>query len=265
MPTPNVPAIPRSAAAVRAHRLRRWQRYTEVPMLLLSLAWVVLFVVEAVRGLGPVLGRASDVIWLVFVAHFLVELVVAPHKGVYLRHNWLSAVSLLLPALRVFRLVRILRFTRALGWLRGVRFVRVIGTFNRGMRALGRSMTRRGIAYVVALTAVVTLVGAAGMYAFEQESPDSGIRSFRDALWWTAMIMTTMGSEAWPRSGGGRLLCLLLSLYAFAVFGYVTATLASFFVGRDAEQSGQEREIAGLREEIRALREVLQRSSRAPD
>jgi voltage-gated potassium channel len=57
---------------------------------------------------------------------------------------------------------------------------------------------------------------------------------------------------------------VLLALYAFAVFGYVTATLASFFIGRDAEDergelAGQKSinelraEIAALREEIRAL------------
>lgn len=255
---------PPSNAVKRARWLRRWQRFSEIPMLLLSLAWIVLFVVEAVRGLAPALERANDVIWGVFVVHFVVELVLAPHKGAYIRHNWLSAVALLLPALRVFRLVRILRFTRAVGWLRGVRFVRVIGTFNRGMRALGRSMSRRGVAYVVALTAIVTLVGAAGMYAFERESADSGIRSFTDAVWWTAMIMTTMGSEAWPRSEGGRVLCVLLSLYAFAVFGYVTATLASFFVGRDAEDAPDDHRIDALREEIRALREALDQAGRLP-
>ncbi len=44
-----------------------------------------------------------------------------------------------------------------------------------------------------------------------------------------------MGSDYWPRTPEGRILCLLLALYAFAVFGYVTATLASYFIGRDAE------------------------------
>jgi voltage-gated potassium channel len=28
-------------------------------------------------------------------------------------------------------------------------------------------------------------------------------------------------------------LCLLLAIYAFSVFGYVTAALAGFFAGRD--------------------------------
>ncbi len=45
------------------------------------------------------------------------------------------------------------------------------------------------------LTMFVTLAGAAAMYAFEKDVPDpTGIHNFSTALWWTAMIMTTMGS-----------------------------------------------------------------------
>jgi voltage-gated potassium channel len=65
-------------------------------------------------------------------------------------------------------------------------------------------------------------------------------------------------------------LCYLLALYAFAIFGYVTATLATFFVGRDAESGEAELagagELAALREEIRALRADIQAMSpSAPD
>ncbi len=54
------------------------------------------------------------------------------------------------------------------------------------------------------------------------------------------------------------MLCLLLALYAFAVFGYVAATLSTFFIERDA--ANDDAEIAGaksiedLRQEIIALR-----------
>jgi voltage-gated potassium channel len=34
------------------------------------------------------------------------------------------------------------------------------------------------------------------------------------------MIMTTLGSEYWPRSPEGACSAWLLALYAFAVFGY---------------------------------------------
>jgi voltage-gated potassium channel len=62
--------------------------------------------------------------------------------------------------------------------------------------------------------------------------------------------------------GEGRLLCLLLSFYAFAVFGYITASFASFFVGRDREEeraAGGDPEAAGLRSEVAALRAELRR------
>ncbi|MFC0389344.1 potassium channel family protein, partial [Muricoccus vinaceus] len=106
---------------------------------------------------------------------------------------------------------------------------------NRGMNALRAGLRRRGLGYVAALTALVSLLGAAGMYAFERAPEvEGGFSSFGDALWWTAMLMTTMGSDFWPRTAEGRVLCLLLATYAFAVFGYITAAFASFFVGRDA-------------------------------
>jgi len=65
-----------------------------------------------------------------------------------------------------------------------------------------------------------------------------------------------------PGTPGGRLLCLLLATYGFAVFGYVTATVASFFVARDADTD--EGEIAGahqldaLRQQIEALRRAVE-------
>ena len=108
--------------------------------------------------------------------------------------------------------VRSLRLARA---GRGLRLIRVFSSVNRGMRALGASLSRRGFGYVIALTAVVTFAGAAGMFAFENEMPGAP-RSYGAALWWTAMIMTTMGSEYWPQTVEGRVLCVFLALYAFA-------------------------------------------------
>ena len=80
------------------------------------------------------------------------------------------------------------------------------------------------------------------------------------------MIMTTMGSAYWPQTPEGRVLCFLLALYSFAVFGYVTATLATFFVGRDAEDGRAEvagaAQVERLREEVAALREELRAFAR---
>jgi voltage-gated potassium channel len=52
--------------------------------------------------------------------------------------------------------------------------------------------------------------------------------------------LTSIGSDYFPQSAEGRLLCFIIALYGFAVFGYVTATLATYFVGRDAEAKDSE-------------------------
>ncbi|MCY7376755.1 MAG: hypothetical protein LH472_12415, partial [Pyrinomonadaceae bacterium] len=80
---------------------------------------------------------------------------------------------------------------------------------------------------------------------------EGGIKTYGEALWWTAMLLTSIGSDYFPKTAEGRVLCFILALYGFAVFGYVTATLATFFVGRDAED--KESEIVGA-EDINALR-----------
>ena len=127
------------------------------------------------------------------------------------------------------------------------------------MRALSASFARRGFGYVSALSAVVLLAGAGGMYAFENHVT-GGLNSYGAAVWWTAMLLTTIGSEYWPQTAEGRVLCFLLSLYSFGVFGYITAALASFFIGRDADSAGElagARAIEELRDEIAALHQEV--------
>jgi voltage-gated potassium channel len=176
----------------------------------------------------------NDVIWLMFIAQFVVEFVAAPAKRVYLRKQWITAVSLALPAFRLMRLVRVARFARLARTARGVRLARLLGAINRGMRTLAVGFRRRGLGYLILLTLLVTATGAAGMYRFELDAPGGqGFADYSSALWWTAMLLTTMGSDYWPQTPEGRLLCLFLAIYAFAVFGYVTAAIAAYFVGKD--------------------------------
>lgn len=244
----------------RLRLLQRLQAWLEAPMVALAFVWLALLVVELVGGASRWFDTLGVAIWVVFILHFALELTLAPQKLDYLRSNWLTALSLLVPALRAVRIVRALRVLRLARATRGVRLLRVVTSLNRGMGALGSSLNRRGFAYVVGLTLLVTVAGAAGMYAFES-SPSGGLASYGESLWWTAMIMTTMGSSYWPQTVEGRVLCVCLSLYAFGVFGYVTATLATFFVGRDAETGGSERAslqaIAAVHAEVSQLRSEI--------
>jgi voltage-gated potassium channel len=235
----------------RTKLIIRIDKWLEGPMTVLGFVWVILIVLDLTRGLSPYLEHVSYAIWALFVVHFAIDLVIAPHKLGYLRRNWLTVVALLLPAVRV---LAIFRFARVLRAVRGVRLVRVVAGANRGMRALGRIMGRRGFGYVAGLSLIVVAAGAAGMQAFEHTVPNTAVGNYGSTLWWTAMMLTTMGSDYFPHTAQGRMLCLLLAIYGFAVFGYITATVASYFVARDADTP--EGDVAGSKE-IAALQRQI--------
>ncbi len=228
--------------------------WSDLPLAILGFVWLALLVIELVWGLTPLLEMATTIIWIIFILDFAIEIVLAPDKKAFLRSNWLMVIALIVPAFRAFRIIQVLRYARA---TRGLALTRMVTSLNRGMKALRMSMGRRGLGYVVLLTSLVTLAGSAGIYTFERgANPD--LSSFGNALWFTAMMMTTMGSDYWPRTLEGRVLAVMLGIYAFAVFGYVTAALASFFVGRDADSDNAElagiKHIKSLQEEVEALR-----------
>lgn len=201
-------------------------------MLVLSFVWLALVVAELAFGSTRLFETFGTLIWIVFLLEFALRFALAPAKLPFLRREWLTVIALLVPALRLVRAVRVLQAARA---LRGFRLVRIVGTANRGMNALRAASRRRGLGYVLMLTVVVALLGAGGMLAFEPAGEvEGGFTSYGDALWWTAMLMVSLGSEFWPKTPEGRILCFGIALYGFAVFGYITASFASFFVGRDA-------------------------------
>jgi voltage-gated potassium channel len=253
----DTPGRRRALDRQRWELLRQVEEWLETPMVILGFVWIILLVTELVWGISSLLQTVSTGIWIIFIAEFLLRFLLAPARWSYLRRNWLTAIALILPGLRVLRAARALRALRV---ARGVRLARIVTSLNRGMRALGSAMGRRGFGYVLSLTAMVTVAGAAGMLAFER-SPAGALGSYGEALWWTAMLLTTIGSEYWPQTAEGRMLALLLAAYSLGVLGYITAALASFFVERDAADSHTEipgdASIRQLRAEIELLRADL--------
>ena len=221
------------------------ERLLDPAMIVLALVWLGLLIIELVTGLTPTLSLIGTIIWIIFIADFVLRLLIAPDRSLYLKRQWLTAISLVVPALRAFRIVRALRV------------LKLATSVNRGVRALGLALRQHGFAYVLAATLLVIIAGATGIWVFERGQP-GGPASYSDALWWTAMIITTLGSDYWPQTTEGRVLCFLIALYALSVFGYITATIATYFLGDRARRSELmmlQKEIAGLREEIRRERE----------
>ncbi|HEV7369273.1 ion transporter [Arenibaculum sp.] len=249
----------RAVERERWRTLRLIEGWLEGPMMVLGLVWLALLVVELTSGLSRFLRDIGTLIWIAFLFDFALRFILAPNKLAFLRRNVLTVVSLALPA---FRTLRVLRLA---GAARGLRLVRVLGTLNRGLASVRRATRRRGLGYVLLASVLVVVGGSAGLFALERglAAAGGGFDSYATSLWWTARIVMTVGPEFWPQTPEGRLLALVLALYGYATFGYVTAALASLFVDRDAASVKGEvvgrRRIEALHAEIRALREDLRR------
>lgn len=241
----------------RKRLLRTAEKTLEAPMIILGFVWLILLVYELVWGINPMLAYASIGIWVIFIIDFTIKLILAPEKIPFLKNNWLTAISLVIPALRVFR---VFRFIRLLRGLRGVRLVRIISSLNRSMRSLGKTMQRRAFGYVITFTLIVIFAGAAGKFALENPTP--GFTSYGLSLWWTAMRVITAGNEYYPMTAEGRGLAFFIAVFGYTIFGYVTATFATFFIGRDADEKDAPiagmKDIQELKSEIIALHKIIE-------
>jgi len=250
--------------AERSELLAHLQALIEPVMVGLGLVFLVLLVVDF-GGAAETpaqrlwLDRALTAIWAAFALDFAVRFVVAPAKGAFLRTNWLAAASLVLPFLRPLRALRALRAARSLS------LARLLGGANRGMRVIQQVARGRQFVYVAGLTVLATLLSAVGVLSFDRDVEGSTIQSFGDALWWAAAMVTTINNEKYAVSVEARVVAILLRLFAVSVFGLVTAAIASYFVGRQAEgrqgagmdEPSVGRGLAELRRENELLRHEL--------
>ena len=250
------------AATSERWELLRWlDRMLAGPLVLLSFVWLVILVLELVVGTDPRLEVLFYVIWAAFILEAVIELTIAPDRAAYLRGNWLKIAALFVPALRALRALTALRFLRAAAAVRSASLLRLVTSLNRGIGALSHTLDRTRFVYVVLLTVLVIAVGSAGLFFFEAATAGATITDYGEALWWTAITMTTIGAESSPITPEGRVVAWLVSVYALGVFGYVTATIASHFLGLAAAPAGVRAADAPMRDEIAALRTEIGRLS----
>lgn len=224
----------------RSSILSQWDNWFEIPLIILGFCWLVLVIIELNSGLSPFLENLSFTIWIIFILDFIFRFSVAPYKIDYLRKEWITVIALIIPAFRILRGFVLLRAARSL------HLVRVATSVRRGMLILGSVFGRNGFGYIIGLTFIIILLGAAGIQALEGQFENYG-----DALWWTAMMVTTMGTDYWPQTAEGRILCLGLAIYAFAIFGYITAMVASFIIEKDKKEKGEYQKLLAALEEIK--------------
>jgi voltage-gated potassium channel len=230
-------------------RLAKYEAKSGPALIGLALLYVVVYGVPIVwttmpPGVAALFTGLNVLIWAAFVVDLGLRAHLSRRPVHYLLRHPIDLVLVLVPMLRVLRVLRI--FTAA-NYLvsRG------------GVFAVGRT-----VASAVAATLFLMVVAALAMLDAERTAVDSGITTFGDALWWAGATVTTVGyGDAVPVTAVGRAVAFALMLVGISMLGVVTASVAAWFVARTRrdevdlveEVRLQRAEIAELRELVRAL------------
>ncbi|MEX2446332.1 MAG: ion channel [Dehalococcoidia bacterium] len=228
--------------------LRRFERATDFPMLLLASLFAVLLLIPIVADISTetqgTLDALSWLIWAAFALDISIRLVLAPNRRQYALAHWFDILIVAAPFLRPLRLLRL------------------IGPIVRVAYEVRRLLARRGMigALTFALVAVAVVGSSVAAWRLEA-SADGPITDLPDAVWWALTTVTTVGyGDTFPVTPEGRAIGALLMLVGIGVFGVVTASVAAFFVeGSDAA------ELDEIRASLRRLEAALATEDAAGD
>ncbi|MEU7142968.1 ion channel [Nocardia sp. NPDC046473] len=227
-------------------RRQAWEQVTAVPMVALAVlflgvyAWFVLDT-GASPQLDAWLERVDVVIWALFAADFLMRFGLSTRRWQFLRTHPVELLIVLVPPFRPLRLVRAA--------------VLVLGTLNR------HTLTHRTRLAVFVGTSSVLILFLCSLAFFDAEygAEGSKVLNFGDALWWSAVSVTTVGyGDVYPVTVEGRLISLVLMTFGIGIISFAIGTTTSWVIDqlKTVEESADrtDREITVLVEEIRALR-----------
>ena len=203
------------------------KRLYNAAVLLFCLASIALAVLDLRRGLTPAELWTDRIIYGLFVADYLVRLILADSKRTFVRENIFDLIAII-PYSGLFRAFRLARFARA---LKLVRLVRVAALSARAFSKIGAFLNTNGFKYVLLLSGGAVLVSAFGMMYME------GMR-FRDALWWAFVTATTVGyGDLSPATGAGRVIAAVLMVVGIGLIGSLTSSITSFFLKEREEKT----------------------------
>ena len=202
----------------------KFTHYTELPMLVLSVLFVVVLVTPILNehlsfGWRHLFVIAAIVLWAVFAVEYVCRFVLAPARGHSAMHNIPDLVVVAMPVLWPLRLVRLARFAR---------FARV-GAL--GVRATSKPRPIDVAIQISGVAAMVVFIGAVGILDAERHATGATIRTFGDALWWAITTITTVGyGDKYPVTPDGRIIATVVMLAGIGILASFTALLASWFV-----------------------------------
>ena len=234
----------------------------QIILLVLSVYVLVALILETILPLSDetatLLGYIDTAICFVFLYDFFQRLYLAPNRMRFAMVNCLDFISSI-PMVPFVRWGRVLRVIRLFRILRAFRSSKVI--IHQLFRHRGK-----GVFASVCLIAIILTIFASIAILNVENVPEANIKTPADALWWSAVTVTTVGyGDRFPVTSGGRIIAIILMVTGIGLFGAFTALFATFILTPEKEK--REHQIESLVQEIRALRRQIgsSKSDSGPD
>ena len=248
-------------------KLSKFEKKLELPMLFLSFVWLLILIVELVNGSSRVLSNTGTTLWFLFVLYFLIRFITAINQFVFLKKNWLFIIAILVSVLRFFPDLQRFILVRGLTATIGMQVIWIFVYADQGVRFVRRALGKRGSGYVIILTIVIIFSAAAGLLHFENLSGDlNRLQSYPNAVWWTAMQMTNIGSSYSVKSVGGKIICLGVSIYSAGMFGYLTALFAALIIDREIKvpkvDATNQKQLQDIQNELQMIKKLIEANSK---
>ena len=180
------------------------------------------FVVEVSPSSQSILDGIQWVSWVAFAADLLFGIYKSSDKAQFLKKHPLEILAVVLPFLRPLRLLRFISF----------------GTLVFEKVNLGKSIA---ITFKVIVTALfLTYLAGIEITMAERGEPGATIQSVGDGFWWAITTLTTVGyGDIYPTTTEGRFIAIGLMVSGICVLGFISATVAAWFVKMTQDDSGQ--------------------------
>jgi voltage-gated potassium channel len=235
--------------SLRAHLHRRIRRATDLPMLLLSIAFIVVIVWPIASphlnaATRTALTATDDGIWAAFALEYAALVITAPNRRRYVLSHVPDLLMVLLPMVRPLRALRVLR----------------LGTV--AMSGAQRSrhlLISRAPLYAAGLAALAVVSAAVMELNAEQHAAGARIVNIGDAMWWAVTTMTTVGyGDFYPVTPAGKVIAAALMLTGIGLIGVITASVAAWFIGAEHDETMSrearlEAVVARLEQQVEAL------------
>jgi voltage-gated potassium channel len=227
-------------------RYRNYAERTDKFMLVLAFVFLLVWSTRNVfhaslpQGWLNALLITQGWIWLIFLVDIIVRTVISERSWRYLWTHPIDVLAVFLPAARPLKILAI--FTH------GTAFA----------TAKGRIKTMQAV-----LVSVVLLLWIASVAVLQAErgAADTQIHTFGDATWWAIVTVTTVGyGDLAPVTVEGRLIAVITMLVGIALLGYITASVAAWFVSLTAgdESAEEDRHEAVRQAELHARIDAME-------